>query len=137
MEFLTQSMETTIFKLEYKIADAKKRLMFLLDYSEMPAEDIKLNSTVFFWPELVMQILDKNQVRLQALREKTEDKLKDRLVKYDEKLKELLKRVEAYKTIGVSISDIQFDWQIYFLVYIFTICAAEFNKIRSTCHKIN
>ncbi len=49
-----------------------------------------------------MQILEKNQVRLQALREKTEDKLKDRLVKYDEKLKELLKRVEAYKTVGVS-----------------------------------
>jgi dynein heavy chain len=103
MEFLSQSMETTVFKLEFKIADAKRRLMFLLDYAEMPAEDIKLNSTVFFWPELVMQILEKNQVRLQALREKTEDKLRDRLVKFDDKLKEMLKRVEAYKTIGVSI----------------------------------
>ena len=61
-----------------------------------------MNSTVFFWPELVMQILEKNQVRLAALREKTEDKLRDRLVKYDEKLKDLNKRVEAYKTIGVS-----------------------------------
>ena len=49
-----------------------------------------------------MQILEKNQVRLAALREKTEDKLRDRLVKYDEKLKDLNKRVEAYKTIGVS-----------------------------------
>ena len=65
-------------------------------------EDIKLNSTVFFWPELVMQILEKNQLRLQALREKTEDRLKDRLNKFDEKLKDLLKKVEAYKTIGVS-----------------------------------
>lgn len=70
---------------------------------EIIAEDIKLNSTVFFWPELVMQILEKNQVRLAALREKTEDKLRDRLVKYDEKLKDLNKRVEAYKTIGVSL----------------------------------
>lgn len=48
-----------------------------------------------------MQILEKNQVRLQALREKTEDKLRERIVKFDEKLKELLKRVEVYKTIGV------------------------------------
>lgn len=67
-------------------------------------EDIKLNSTVFFWPELVMQILEKNQVRLQALREKTEDKLRERLAKYDDKLKDMYKRVEAYKTIGVCIS---------------------------------
>lgn len=50
-----------------------------------------------------MQILEKNQVRLQALREKTEDKLRDRYTKFDEKLKELLKRVEAYKGIGVII----------------------------------
>jgi hypothetical protein len=51
-----------------------------------------------------MQILEKNQIRLQVLREKTEDKLRDRLAKFEEKLKELLKRVEAYKTIGVNIN---------------------------------
>jgi hypothetical protein len=61
-----------------------------------------LNSTVFFWPELVMQILEKNQVRLAGMRERTEDKLRDRVTRYDEKLKEMLKKVEAYKGIGVS-----------------------------------
>ena len=44
-----------------------------------------------------MQTLEKNQVRLQALREKTEDKLRERLGKFDEKLKEMLNRF-----IGVS-----------------------------------
>lgn len=48
-----------------------------------------------------MQILEKNQVRLQALRERTEDKLRERLSKFNEKLKDMLKRVEAYKLIGV------------------------------------
>jgi hypothetical protein len=48
-----------------------------------------------------MQILDKNQIRLQALREKTEDKLREKLQKFDEKLKELLKKVEGYKNVGV------------------------------------
>jgi hypothetical protein len=65
-------------------------------------EDIKLNSTVFFWPELVMSILEKNQARLAGMREKTEDKLRDRVTRYDEKLKDMLKKVEAYKGIGVS-----------------------------------
>ncbi len=58
---------------------------------------------MFFWPELVMQILEKNQIRLQALREKTEDKLRDKLTKFDDKLKELLKKVENYKNVGVCI----------------------------------
>jgi hypothetical protein len=58
---------------------------------------------VFFWPELVMQILEKNQIRLQALREKTEDKLRERLMKFDEKLRDMLKKVEAYKGIGVIL----------------------------------
>lgn len=58
---------------------------------------------MFYWPELVIQILDKNQTRLQNLRERTEEKLRDRIQKFDEKLKEMLKRVEAYKNIGVSL----------------------------------
>jgi hypothetical protein len=49
-----------------------------------------------------MQILEKNQVRLAGLRERTEDKLRDRVTRFDEKLKDMLKRVEAYKGIGVS-----------------------------------
>lgn len=58
-----------------------------------------------------MQILEKNQVRLAALREKTEDKLRDKLIKFEEKLKDMLKRVEAYKQIGVS-----YFYQLYSLV---------------------
>lgn len=37
MEFLTQSIESTIFKLDFKIGEAKRRLMFLLDYALMPS----------------------------------------------------------------------------------------------------
>jgi dynein heavy chain, axonemal len=103
MDFLNQSIETTVYKLEHKIGEAKKRLLFLMDYCLIPSEDIKLNSTVFFWPELVMQILEKNQVRLQALREKTEEKLRDRLIKFDEKLKDMHKRTEAFKSVGVCV----------------------------------
>lgn len=65
-----------------------------------------------------MQILEKNQIRLQALREKTEDKLREKLSKFDEKLKEMLKRVEAYKTIGV-----------FFLLFLSYILIHLFNKL--------
>lgn len=43
-EFLTKSLETTIYKLAHKIGEAKQRLMFLLDYALMSR---KLMSTYF------------------------------------------------------------------------------------------
>jgi hypothetical protein len=38
MEFLTKSMDTTIYQLEYKINEAKRRLMFMLDFTLMPSK---------------------------------------------------------------------------------------------------
>jgi hypothetical protein len=35
IEFLTECLENTVFKLAYKIEEARQRLMFLLDYSFM------------------------------------------------------------------------------------------------------
>jgi hypothetical protein len=96
-----------------------------LNLKLIPDEDIKLNSTVFFWPELVMQILEKNQVRLQSLRERTEDKLRDKLVKYDEKLKDMLKRVEAYRVIGVSF---RISFVFYFSIISATTKTKEIRK---------
>ena len=87
----------------YFLNKKKKKNFFKTLFFIFIADDIKLNSSVFYWPEYVMQVLEKNQVRLQALREKTEEKLRERIQKFDEKLKDLLKRVELYKQIGVRI----------------------------------
>lgn len=100
VEFLSKSNETTIYQLLTKVGEAKERLMFLLDFSIMPIDDLKLNSQVFFWPELIIQKLETNQTRLQGIREKREEKLRDQIQRFDEKLKEMMKRVETYKQIG-------------------------------------
>lgn len=46
--FLTECTENTIFKMEYKIAEAKKRLLFLVDYAIMPSNKNKYNETKLF-----------------------------------------------------------------------------------------
>ena len=40
-EFLNQSIDSTIYKLEFKINEAKRRLLFLLDYAIMPSMPLK------------------------------------------------------------------------------------------------
>lgn len=67
-DYLNKALESTIYKLAYKIGEAKERLMFLLDYALMSPEDLKLNAQVFHWPENIMNILELNQGRLAALR---------------------------------------------------------------------
>ena len=37
-DYLAKALETTVYKLAYKIGEAKERLMFLLDYALMPRE---------------------------------------------------------------------------------------------------
>lgn len=37
IEFLNQSIDSTIYKLEFKIGEAKKRLLFLMDYALIPS----------------------------------------------------------------------------------------------------
>ena len=48
MEFLNQSNETTIYKLESKINEAKQRLIFLLDYAFMPSKGRTMAQFLFF-----------------------------------------------------------------------------------------
>jgi hypothetical protein len=38
IDFLNESIDSTIYKLEHKIGEAKKRLLFLLDYATMPSK---------------------------------------------------------------------------------------------------
>ncbi|CAF0750041.1 unnamed protein product [Didymodactylos carnosus] len=96
-EFLNKALETSIYKLAYKIGEAKDRLMFLLDYAIMSPEDLKLNAQVFHWPENILSILELNQGRLTALRERAEERLRDRILKFEKKLEDLQKDVDVFR----------------------------------------
>ncbi|CAF4055950.1 unnamed protein product, partial [Adineta steineri] len=96
-DYLSKALESLIYKLAYKIGEAKDRLMFLLEYAIMPPEDLKLNAQVFHWPENIMNILEINQSRLAALRERAEERLRDHIMKFEKKLEDLHKDVDIFR----------------------------------------
>ncbi|CAF4568450.1 unnamed protein product [Rotaria sp. Silwood1] len=96
-DYLNKALETTIYKLAHKIGEAKDRLMFLLEYALMSPEDLKLNAQVFHWPENIMNILELNQGRLAALRERAEERLRDHILKFEKKLEDLQKDVDLFR----------------------------------------
>ncbi|XP_041362756.1 dynein heavy chain 3, axonemal-like isoform X2 [Gigantopelta aegis] len=101
-EFLKTSMEITVYKLMDEINEAANRLMFLLDYAIFPCingifEDIKLNSTVFHWPEHIQTVFDMSQNRIMNKREHIEDDLRKRILAFEDQLNNYMKEVEAYR----------------------------------------
>jgi dynein heavy chain len=49
--FLTKSKTQTIPELEKRLVQAKDELLFLLDNTELPPADLRLNTNMFSWIE--------------------------------------------------------------------------------------
>ena len=47
-QFVTQCLDATVYKLAFKIDEARQRLMFLLDYASMPSEYNIINFSNLF-----------------------------------------------------------------------------------------
>jgi len=65
-------------------------------------EDIKLNSTVFHWPDSLNTVFEVNQSRLANLRERAEDDLKKKITAFEEKLFEHNKEIETFRKKEVT-----------------------------------
>ncbi|XP_039631019.1 dynein heavy chain 3, axonemal [Polypterus senegalus] len=96
-EYLKQASEVTVHKLRDEISEAANRLEFLLDYATLPYEDVKLNSSVFHWPESIQTAFEQNRNRLAARRERSEETLLKRISEYEKKLHLYNKELEAFK----------------------------------------
>jgi len=66
------------------------------------AEDIKLNSTVFHWPDSLNTVFDVNQSRLTNRRERAEEDLRKKIAAFEEKLLEHNKEIETFRKKEVT-----------------------------------
>ena len=69
------------------------------------AEDLKLNSTVFYWPSHIHAVLDMAEKNLTTKREHVEEAVKQHTKQFEEKLQEILVSVEAFKKKDVTTTD--------------------------------
>uniref|UniRef100_A0A3P8Y127 Dynein axonemal heavy chain 3 n=1 Tax=Esox lucius TaxID=8010 RepID=A0A3P8Y127_ESOLU len=96
-QYLKHTSEVTVHKLKDEIFEAASRLSFLVDYSTQLQEDVKLNSTVFHWPEQILAVIEMSKSRLATRKEHAEDNLLKRIAEYDQMLHRVGKEVEAFK----------------------------------------
>jgi dynein heavy chain len=83
----------------------------------LTAEDIKLNSTVFHWPDHIKTVFELSTSRIANRRDHIEEDLRKRTVAFEEKLNDYMKEVESFKKKEVSshcqVNTVQFIFSLY------------------------
>ncbi|KAG8513614.1 Dynein heavy chain 3, axonemal [Galemys pyrenaicus] len=105
IEFLKKSSDVTVFKLRRQLRNAVERLEFLMDYADLPPEDIKLNSTLFLWPDQIEDIFENCRNLLMNKRDQAEMDLIKRCSEFESKLEGFSKELEAFRKREVMTTE--------------------------------
>jgi dynein heavy chain len=89
MKYIENVKLKEIQELKEEMAKAKKRLDFLLTYSFMNEEDIKLNGVTFTWPSRILPIFDLSKKRLTQKKVKAQEDLKAKIEQNNADLDEI------------------------------------------------
>ncbi|XP_077979573.1 dynein axonemal heavy chain 3-like isoform X2 [Glandiceps talaboti] len=104
-EYLRQAQDVLVFKLKDEIEEAASRLDFLLDYANLPFEDIKLNSTVFHWPDHIQTVFELAKNRLTNRKEAAEEEVRKKVENFEAKLQEYSKEVDSFRKKEIMSMD--------------------------------
>jgi dynein heavy chain len=63
----------------------------------LTVEDIKLNTTVFHWPETIKTVFELSHTRILNRRDQVEDDVRKRVSAFEEKLNEYQKEIDSFK----------------------------------------
>ncbi|KAJ1549535.1 Dynein heavy chain 7, axonemal [Cladochytrium tenue] len=90
----------TIKSLEEAIEESKKRLNFMIAYSELKRDDFDQNSILFAWPQKVVPIFAEGESILAKSQQENQDDLKARREKLFAEMDGYTKQIEEYNTFG-------------------------------------
>ncbi|XP_070580768.1 dynein axonemal heavy chain 3-like [Ptychodera flava] len=105
IDYLKQAQDVLVYKLKDEIDEAASRLDFLLDYANLPFEDIKLNSTVFHWPDHIQTVFELSKNRFTNRRESAEDEVRKKVENFEAKLNDYSKEVDSFRKKEIMSMD--------------------------------
>ncbi len=81
-------------------------IILLMRYFVSIDEDIKLNTTVFHWPDTIKTVFELSQNRIMNRREHAEEDVKKKVQAFEDKLNDYNKEVESFRKKEVGDSNI-------------------------------
>ncbi|KAI8803834.1 dynein heavy chain and region D6 of dynein motor-domain-containing protein [Cladochytrium replicatum] len=99
-KFVERARNADMQTLEEQVEESKKRLNFMITYSELKKEDYELNTTLFTWLQHIQPIFVESDTILQNSRESNQEDIKSRREKISLELDGYAKQLEEYHTFG-------------------------------------
>jgi dynein heavy chain len=97
---LDQSRSVQMRNLEDNVDEAKRRLNFMITFSELRRDDFDLNTVLFTWPQRMQPIFTEGESILQKSRQVNQDDLKARRERLFIELDGYAKQIEEYHSFG-------------------------------------
>ncbi len=94
--YLKASMSETMPGLMRRISVATQRILFLLDCTVLPTEDIQLNTRVFQWPKDMASVFELAKTRTGHRRDQVEEDLRSRIDRFEAFLKKTNRELETF-----------------------------------------
>ncbi|CAF3434426.1 unnamed protein product [Rotaria sp. Silwood1] len=98
--FLTKSKTQTIPDLEKLLVQAKDELIFLLDNTELPPADLRLNTNMFSWIERMPAAFEEHATIAKEKEEQFKEALTLKRERFVEELENYTKQVEELQEMG-------------------------------------
>ena len=83
-----------------ELDEARRHLVYIVNYSAMSEDHIQLNNVTFTWPNRIKPIMDSHNQIMGSAREKSESLLKERRSKFESELDDFAKQVEELMDVG-------------------------------------
>ncbi|KAJ3193186.1 Dynein heavy chain 7, axonemal [Irineochytrium annulatum] len=97
---LEHSRNVAMKSLEESVEEAKKRLNFMITYSELKRDDFELNSIVFTWPQRIFPIFLEGENILTRSRQTNQEDLKNRRERLFLEVDGYAKQIDEYHSFG-------------------------------------
>ena len=97
INYVEEVKQKDILTLKEDMIKGKQRLDFLLNYSFVSEDDIKLNGVTFTWPSRIIPIFDLSKKRMVQKKTKAQEDLKLKIQTTNEELVDVLDQVTKFQ----------------------------------------
>jgi dynein heavy chain len=99
-KFIDEARSTKMKKLDENVEEAKKKLNFMVTFSDLKKEDYDMNTVLFSWPQKIGPIFAEGENNLIKSRALNGDELLSRKEKLISELEGYCKQIEEYETFS-------------------------------------
>lgn len=100
MEYMEGVLQNELPDLLNCLQLTRKRLIFLFDVNILTPQHIDLNSNTFTWPMRIIPVLDHHNKIIGDAKEKSEELLKERRVRFEQELEEMSIQIDELREVG-------------------------------------